>query len=196
MNNSQQSHMPNVTAGLVYPSLAEHPDAQRPEFGDHPPLRFAEELEKLPKAVGHALLALGAALMDEVVHRTRELAALRVSALLHNDYVWTGHVAVSQRLAALDRREIARVAFGHRAFDGHDEAVLWAVDCLLAHRPIDARTRATLGERDLQAVKVVTGFYTAIAGIMKGIGPEPGTPQTAGITMPGEALGTYWEGTS
>jgi alkylhydroperoxidase family enzyme len=196
MNNSQQSHTPEVTAGSPLPSLAGHPDAHRPEFDGHPPLRLFEELEKLPEAVRDALLALGASLMDAVAHRTRELGVLRVGAVLPNDYIWNGHVAISQRLAALDRKEIARVAFGHRAFDDHDEAVLWAVDCLLANRPIDVGTRATLGERDVLAVKVVTGFYITIAGIMRGIEPEPGTPQTAGITTPGEALGTYWEGNS
>ena len=141
--------------------------------------------------IGDPLLALGAALMDAIDHRTRELIALRVSAVRNNQYVWSGHVMLGVSLGALDREEVARVAAGPTVFSGRDAAVLWAVDHVLANRPIDDGTRSALGDSDLLDIKVATGYYATVAGVMQGAEPEPNVPRLGGIESPVAARGTY-----
>lgn len=167
----------------------------RPEWNGRRPLILLDALS-IWQDVGDVVLALGSVLMDELDPRTRGLVALRVSALRPSDYVWTGTAATMVEHDTLNRHEIMRVAYGPTAFVGREAAVLWTVAHVLANRPIDPATRASLGERDLLAVTVTTHFYALLTSITRGLGPEPGVPLITGIETAANALGTYIEGSA
>lgn len=162
---------------------------QREEWDGRTPQRLFDALKAQP-VIGDALCAHGAVLMDEVDHRTRELVALRVSAVRECAYVWSGHVLIAQKLA-LTPREIQRVAIGPMAYTGRDAAVLWAADHVLARRPIDPVTERVLGKADVLSICVSTMFYDTVASIMRDADPEPGPGPVEGLATPAEARGAY-----
>lgn len=172
------------------PQLLDRTPPACKEWNGRRPTKLLAECNKRP-IIGDRLLALGAALMDAMDHRTRELVALRVSAVRNNEYVWNGHVVLGLQLGALDRDEVARVAVGPTVFSGRDAYVLWAVDHVLANRPLDPATGSALDARDLLAIKIATGFYATVAGVMRGFEPEPDVPGVTGIESPARARGTY-----
>jgi len=162
---------------------------ERDEWDGRRPRRLFAALEAQP-AIGDALCAHGAVLMDEVDHRTRELVALRVSAVRECEYVWAGHVQIAQKFA-LTPGEIARVAGGPTAFSGRDAAVLWATDHVLARRRIDPVTQRMLGEDGVLSVRISAMFYDTVASIMQDADPEPGAEPVEGLATPAEARGAY-----
>lgn len=170
-------------------TAADGDPAERPEFDGRRPEKLLAALRASP-AIQAALLPLGATLMDTMEPRTRELVALRVSALRDSAYLWSGHVPIAMHLGALDPDEIARVAVGSAAFEERDAAVLLTVEHVLANRAVDALARRLLSEPDILAITVATGFYATIASVMQGAEPEPDLPEIAGIETPAEARGT------
>ena len=163
---------------------------ERDEWGGRRPYKLFAALQAQP-VIGDALVAQGAVLMDEVEHRTRELIALRVSVVRNCVYVWSGHARLAHDLA-LTRTEIARVTIGPTVFSGHDAAVLWAVDHVLANRPIDPATQRELGDAGVLSVRITTKFYETVASIMHDAEPEPGIAPT-GLETPARARGVYAE---
>jgi alkylhydroperoxidase family enzyme len=170
-------------------SVMDRKARERPERGDRRPYKLFEKLRPQP-AIGDALVALGAVLIDELDHRTRELVALRVSAVRNSVYVWSAHWVLAHELA-LTCDEIARVTVGPTVFGGHDAAVLWAVDHVLANRPIDSAAQCELGEAVVRGVTAATKFYETVASIMQGAEPEDCVVPIAGIATPAEARGFY-----
>lgn len=170
-------------------SMLDRKARERPEWGDRRPYKLLERLRAQP-AVGDAIVGLGAVLMDEVDHRTRELVALRVSAVRNSIYVWSAHSVLAHELA-LTCDEIARVAVGPTVFGGHDAAVLWAVDHVLANRPVDSATRRELGEAVVLSVTAATKLYELVGSIMQGAEPEACVVPIPGIATPAEARGSY-----
>jgi AhpD family alkylhydroperoxidase len=162
---------------------------EREEWNGCRPYKLFQALRAQP-AIGDALCAQGAVLMDEVDHRTRELVALRVSAVRNCDYVWAGHARFAKELA-LTCDEIARVAVGPTVFSGRDSAVLWAVDHVLANRRIDAETQRLLGEDVVLSIRIAAKFYETVASIMYDAEPEPDVEPISGLETPAQARGAY-----
>ena len=162
--------------------------ARLPTLNGLTPKRMVSKLGR--HGLARPLLALGAALRETIDPRMLELVTLRVAAARGNRYIWLAHVHFAEQ-AGLTSTQIARVAFGPRAFCSRDAAVLSCVDHVLAGRPIDEQTRHALGSDDVLAIQIATAFYTAIDSITRGIDPEPGLPPVAGLDTPGDALGSY-----
>jgi alkylhydroperoxidase family enzyme len=154
----------------------------------HRPAALLERLQAVPRLL-ESLSAFGASVMDELDQRALELVALRVGAARDSAYLWSAHAAIAQSLG-LTPDEISRVALGPTVFRGHDAAVLWAVDHVLADRPIDRVTKLTLGEHDVVSVLIATQFYETVAHLVRGVGPEPGTPVIPGVETPADARGS------
>ena len=81
---------------------------------------------------------------------------------------------------------------GPTVFSGHDAAVLWAVDHVLANRPVDPATQRELGAAGVLSVRITTKFYDTVANIMHDAEPEPGVAP-AGLETPARARGVYAE---
>ena len=166
---------------------------ERPQWKGRLPHSFRAELEAQP-VIGYAVCELGDALLRGLADRTRELVALRVNAVLEDlgSYAWAGHCFISVG-GVLRESDIARIAAAPHTFDGHDMAVLRAVDALLLGGRLDAALRAELGA-DRLGVIVATGMYRMVASIMQDVPPEPGTTIHAGIETPARARQTYAAG--
>jgi alkylhydroperoxidase family enzyme len=164
------------------------PERDRPEWKGQRPEELLRYLAIHP-VVGDALLTFGDTLLDDMNPRTRELVALRVSAVLENAYIWHGHCHVA-RNNVLSLREIAGVAIGPSALVGRDAAVLRAVDELLSDARLGRVAYFALRPEALQ-VMLATGFYRIVATIMHGVDPEPGVAPILGLETPAQARKTY-----
>lgn len=133
------------------------------------------------------------AVIGGLAARSRALAGLRVGARRENVFVWRSYVAVAQHVG-LTRSEIMRVAVGPTVFAGHDAAVLWMVDHVLARRTIDPATQRTLGEAGVLSVRAAVRFDEAVAGAIPRLDHDLGEAP-AGLGTPGEARGAYIEQT-
>lgn len=138
------------------------------------------------------LIDHGSQLMDRLDERSYELVAARVAARRDNRYIWTAHCETSLTRGVLSHDELVRVTAGPTAFRGREAALLWAVDHVLARRPVDDQTRAEL-EGDLLSVILAVGFYETIAYVTHDLGPEPDVGTTPGIETPARARGSYSE---
>ena len=87
--------------------------------------------------------------------------------------------------------EIAGIAVGPTAFEGHDAAVLTAVDHVLNSQPADAATQAALGEADMLSVTMAAGFYETVTKVMHGVEPEAEHASVTGFETPAQARAAY-----
>lgn len=141
--------------------------------------------------LGEPLLAEGSAVLDVLDDRTRELAALRVSAVRDNAYVWSGHVYIALAGELLSRDEIVRVAAAPATFEDRDAAILAIVDDVLAERPIDDSVRDAVGEEDAQRIERTATLYDTVAFLMRDAPAEPAVEPVAGLETPARARFTY-----
>src|SRR5262249_32018619 len=126
-------------------------------FAHHPELARAYNTFN-----GHVLFA------STLTPRERELLVLRVAAVRDATYEWEQHTVLGED-AGLRRDEIDRVREGPDAagWSAVDQALLRAVDELIAEARIDDRTWAVLvGEMDAQQLMDVVftvGAYDLLA---------------------------------
>lgn len=162
--------------------------APQPGWQGHSPELLFAALKPQP-VIKDTVLALCKALAASMRPRLLELVALRTAAVLDSPYVWSGHVFIAAG-GVLRRSEIAAAAVGAVAFADRSATVLRAVDELLADHRLATVTRALLGA-DALGVTVATGAYGLLAGVMAGVGPEPGIPRIAGLESPAAARDTW-----
>jgi alkylhydroperoxidase/carboxymuconolactone decarboxylase family protein YurZ len=153
-----------------------------------PPRKLFDRLETEPVIAG-GIRVLGDALRVAMSDRTLELVALRVSVLVGNSYIWTGHTYIALG-SLLTFEEIAGVAVGAAAFTGRDASVLRAVEELVRGARLSHETRFALGSQALSVI-VAAGFYRLVATIMQDVPPEPGVPVVPGLGNPAQAARTY-----
>ena len=107
--------------------------------------------------------------------RDTELVILRVSVLCGSDYEWGHHDRIGRRVG-LSEEEIARVGSGD-GWEGHDRALLDAVDELVRDHAIADATWAVLreryDERQLIELCLLTGHYVMLAGALNSLGVQP-----------------------
>ena len=151
------------------------------------PVQLFDRLAAAPD-VGAAMHRLGGALLGALDGRDAERIALRVSAVRDCPYVWRGHcrIATLQLDEPLSAEEVARIAHGPGALEGHAALIVGAVDELLA-----GRHPAALAELEppvALAVVVATHFYAAVTVLMRDAPPEPDALPLPNLRTPAEAV--------
>lgn len=170
------------------PHLAQHDDhstsAAPAPFSIGLPLTLIEIIKTNP-VFEREFFAFGEALR-KLEDRLRELATLRVSVLLPNDYIWAGHghIALDRGLSVDD---IARAAVGPQAMEGRDAAILQLVDDRVARRDPREATLSALGEADAVAITVVVHFYELVAALVRDAAPEADATPIPGLPSAAEA---------
>lgn len=170
------------------PPLVQHDDHRTSEapapFSIGPPLTLFEIIKTNP-LFDREFLAFGEALR-KLENRLRELATLRVSVLLANEYIWAGHGHIARGLG-LSVDDIARAAAGPQAMEGRDAAILQLVDDLVARRDPQTSTPSELAEQDAVAVTAVVHFYELVAALVRDAAPEADATPIPGLPSAAEA---------
>lgn len=136
-------------------------------------------------ALARAFLTFNAhiAAGSTLIARTRELAILRISWLLHSEYEFTQHLILGRR-AGLTAQELSWLQAPTKpgCWAEIDECVLLAVDEIHADARVSEATWKRLGayfdQRQLMDLLFVVGCYSTLAMVLNSIDLplEPGTP--------------------